>query len=403
MVNFKYLKKISVLLLVMLLFFTSECGRHDAKVYNDLGKYKKFIVKGNISNGTGKKLYLQEITPNIININDSITLESDGKFELTAKTNYPGLYMLRTEAGPFFIICVKGGEKIEVIADYNDFHSYNLSGSEESEQIRLLLQKTAEALNQIDLLSKLSQDSIYSPNYASIKSRITTGFDSIMNDLRVYSIEFIRKNQTSLVSLVALKNQIGPQTQVLRPDMDKDLFLYVDSVLTSVYPKSELVLSLHDELNSFLAQSDANQTSKSIIIIGQLAPEIALPSPSGQIIKLSSLRGKIVLLDIWAAWCPPCREENPNLVLIYQKYHSKGFEIYQVSLDRTKDDWVKGIQEDGLNWLHVSDLKYWNSSIVSLYGIQGIPANFLLDKEGKVIASNLRGSALSEKLAEIFN
>jgi len=133
-------------------------------------------------------------------------------------------------------------------------------------------------------------------------------------------------------------------------------------------------------------------------------PEIALPGPQGDTIRLSSTKGKVVLLDFWASWCSPCRKENPNLVKAYDLYHRKGFEIYQVSLDKTKDAWIKGIEEDHLErWIHVSDVKYWNSIVVPLFKIESIPANFLLDKDGHIIATNLRGEMLQNKLGEIFN
>ena len=133
------------------------------------------------------------------------------------------------------------------------------------------------------------------------------------------------------------------------------------------------------------------------------APEISLPSPRGDIIKLSSTRGSVVLLDFWASWCAPCRQENPNLVKAYARYHGKGFQIYQVSLDKTREAWLKGIQDDQLEqWIHVSDIKYWKSIVVLLYKIESIPCNFLLDKEGRIIASNLRGEMLEIRLAEIF-
>jgi peroxiredoxin len=133
------------------------------------------------------------------------------------------------------------------------------------------------------------------------------------------------------------------------------------------------------------------------------APEISLPDPQGDTIKLSSTRGNVVLLDFWASWCSPCRRENPNLVKAYTLYHSKGFQIYQVSLDKTKEAWLNGIQEDHLEkWIHVSDVKYWNSVVVPLYSIDSIPCNFLIDKDGRVIDSYLRGEKLQNKLAELF-
>ncbi|MEO7046466.1 MAG: TlpA disulfide reductase family protein, partial [Ferruginibacter sp.] len=131
-------------------------------------------------------------------------------------------------------------------------------------------------------------------------------------------------------------------------------------------------------------------------------PDFALADTSGKIVKLSKLRGKYVLVDFWASWCAPCRRENPNVVEAYKKFHDKGLDIVGVSLDTKKDAWLKAINHDGLTWYHVSDLKGWNGHIEKEFGIKVVPTNFLLDKDGKVIAKNLRGEALQKKLEELL-
>jgi thiol-disulfide isomerase/thioredoxin len=129
-----------------------------------------------------------------------------------------------------------------------------------------------------------------------------------------------------------------------------------------------------------------------------------LNDTNGKAIALSSLQGKVVLVDFWASWCMPCRQENPNVVRMYEKYKDKGFTVYSVSLDESKDAWVKAIKDDNLSWPnHVSDLKGWQSSAAALYGVSSIPATFLLDKEGNIIAQNLRGAELEQKLQEILD
>lgn len=159
------------------------------------------------------------------------------------------------------------------------------------------------------------------------------------------------------------------------------------------------------EKNNQLSAGDAaggDDEAATAVKVGMEAPDFTLPDPNGKMISLKSLRGKYVLLDFWASWCGPCREENPNVVKAFQQFKGKNFTVLGVSLDKTKDQWLAAIAKDGLTWNHVSDLKFWDSSVVPLYGINAIPTNFLLDPQGKVIASDLRGDALTAKLREVL-
>ena len=154
--------------------------------------------------------------------------------------------------------------------------------------------------------------------------------------------------------------------------------------------------------SKYLPEIKARYESVRATMIGEHAPDIKLLNPEGDSVALSSFRGKVVLIDFWASWCGPCRKENPNNKRIYDRFKSKGFEIYAVSLDRARNDWVKTIESDGLPWIHVSDLGYWNSAPAKQYMVKSIPATFLIDREGKIIAKDLRGQELEMFLENYF-
>lgn len=176
-------------------------------------------------------------------------------------------------------------------------------------------------------------------------------------------------------------------------EKNKELHTEIIEALRAKYPENQAVQERYKILTSA-----AFSTS-----VGSMAPELAFPNPEGDILKLSDLRGKYVLIDFWASWCGPCRRENPHVVSLYNKYKDKGFDIYSVSLDRDKNGWLKAIEADKLTWPnHVSDLKYWSSEAAKIYGVNSIPATFLLDQEGRIIGKNLRGNELTNTLRNIF-
>lgn len=210
-----------------------------------------------------------------------------------------------------------------------------------------------------------------------------------------YNKETERVNQVIMQQLMDNKDELAVLmfVDIYKRDQFPDLHQQVAHALYAKYPEHPLVVERYK-----VETSPKNSTN-----IGSMAPDLAFPDPDGKIIKLSDLRGKVVLLDFWAAWCRPCRMENPNVVKAYHQYKDKGFDVYSVSLDRDKNAWLKAIQDDGLVWpSHVSDLKHWSSEAAAIYGVRSIPATFLIGKDGRIVAKNLRGDALVNTLKQLL-
>ncbi|MBE2208313.1 MAG: TlpA family protein disulfide reductase [Saprospiraceae bacterium] len=221
--------------------------------------------------------------------------------------------------------------------------------------------------------------------YAS--TLVNVGLDDATQ--KVYFEQMLEKIPAGTMrSRMALAGIIGPLKQKNSPNY----VVFAERLLKELKAGDEAAIAN-------LQQQVAGMRS---FTIGAEAPDFAQATPEGKMLKLSELRGKVVLIDFWASWCGPCRRENPNVVKMYQQYKDKGFEILGVSLDRDRQRWLDAIQQDGLTWLHVSDLQQWSNAVAQMYGVSSIPHTVLLDAEGRILARNLRGEALEHKLAEIF-
>jgi peroxiredoxin len=183
-----------------------------------------------------------------------------------------------------------------------------------------------------------------------------------------------------------------------------DLHKSISKKLSETYPGSPYAKDYEKTLAQFQNQTAMENVGATEIAVGQPAPDIALPNPDGKVYKLSDLKGKIVLLDFWASWCGPCRRANPSVVSLYNRFKSKGFVVFNVSLDKDKQKWVDAIKQDGLNWdYHVSELKFWQSQVVGLYGIEAIPRQFLIGKDGKIAAITQAGGSLEAQVEKMMN
>jgi len=368
-------------------------------------KNNNFQISGTLKNSvSGKYIFLDELKANALSTVDSIKLTGEGTFNFKKEIKIPSFYLLKVNENNYLTMLVEPGDKISFIADFDSLN-YPLSvtgskGTELMAEYNLTLRNT---ISKLSGLNKIYMQNLDSPQLPAVMESLDSMAQAYMNQINSYTKSYIDNNLTSLVSLVALYQQVAPNVYVLNPARDLKYYVKVDSSLSILYPEYDPVISLHEQVKNLVSSIKGEEVIIPAEGEGSVAPEISLPTPLGDTVKLSSTRGSVVLLDFWASWCSPCRQESPNLVKAYNQYHRKGFQIYQVSLDKTKEAWMKGIEDDQLGkWVHVSDVKYWKSVVVQLYKIESIPYNFLLDKEGHIIAKNLRGKQLENKLAEIF-
>jgi peroxiredoxin len=349
------------------------------------------FITGTLENGAGQTIYFNQIANNNIEKVDSVVVGEDGSFKMPNRAKDFNFYTMSFPDGNMIVLLTDSTENITFKGSTEDIlNNYEVMGSKHSEVLRNYYAGAADYREQLDSIQKAVQ--AFGQNFADPRREaMVAGFETIRGNYQTYQIDFIEKNSFSPACLSILSE--------LDPMENLESFKKVHAGIADIF-------STHFYYNMLTNQ--INDTEKKLEIAAKLgpggeAPEIELTSPDGKLIALSSLRGKVVLIDFWASWCKPCRIENPNVVKMYNQYSKKGFEIYGVSLDKDKDAWVKAIKEDGLTWPHVSDLQFWNSAAAKLYNVSSIPHTVLVDRDGKIIATGLRGPALESKLAEILS
>lgn len=299
----------------------------------------------------------------------TVPLNEDGSFKVSFNLDKAEFIYIGTDVYNVVLLIPAPGETIDIIADLNNINHPVVSGS-------VLTNEMYSMLDVSDAF-KVRSDSI-------LKAA-----DSVANLITIQRTAYFREkfsNSTPDLACMIFMDMLDPIT-------DSVLFRSIVTSLHEKYPDNAFVNDYWKELQKTVAV---------VVEIGSTPPEIDLFDPNGKNIKLSSMKGKIVLVDFWASWCAPCREEIPNLVNAYKKYHNKGLEIYSVSLDREKKSWTDAIKKYKMDWLHVSDLNFWDCQAAKDWGIESVPAMFILDKQGVIIAKDLRGEDLITKLEELF-
>ncbi|HEY4155355.1 MAG TPA: TlpA disulfide reductase family protein [Puia sp.] len=317
---------------------------------------------------------------------------STGSIELRGKGTKEGIYELVFGENALALPLVNDVEHIRIKADLskrNDF--YTVSESDASKQLQELLNTVGKKNNEIEK-SFTRLDSLKQVNAGdSLLLEATSEKNAAILQLNNYLKKFMETTSNGTLGFLALS---WASRSFSPAEFDSSM-----KSLNGKFPGNTFIAEMQKNSSG---QPAADQTS-SESWVGKSVPELVLPDVNGNMISVSSFKGKYLLIDFWASWCGPCRMENPNVVEAYNEFKGKNFTILGVSLDKDKDSWKKAIAQDHLTWTHISDLKYWGSQAVQIFGFQGIPFNVLVDPSGKVIAQELRGRDLENKLKEVLN
>lgn len=359
----------------------------------------KFSVSGKITHADGQFIYLEELQVASTKPLDSVKISKNGEFKVTGKTSSPAYYLLKLSDKKFITLLIDSVEQVMVEADAANFErNYNIEGSPGSLQIKKLNDNLLDTRKKLDSIQSLQNLYRGNPDFSKLKQEWDAAADSIKQAQTDFSTQFVMANPFSMASVLALYQKFDEQEYIVK---DLHTMRVAASALNSIYPNSGHVKALYQNTVQLLQEEQNAKLRQMIMEQGENSPEIILPNPNGQEIALSSLRGKVVLLQFWSALDRNSRILNEALIEAYRKYKNRGFEIYQVSIDDNRVEWVDAIDQDGLSWINVGDMEGSNQA-ARAYNIQSIPYNYLLNKEGEIIAQNLKGPGLDRALAQIL-
>ncbi|MFL2571567.1 MAG: TlpA family protein disulfide reductase [Parvicellaceae bacterium] len=370
-------------------------------------KNDHIVINASINNANGVMYYLYNLGAQQPQILDSITVTNNqAEFDVTPKDNHTILGLGSSQKNLMLFIGQKQ-DSISITANHSDaFADFNIEGSESS---LILKQYFFDRLNIINQLNE-TQNKLQALPFEKQIERENLILESqvIKNAFNKLKTDFILNNKNSPAIFLALYDISDPVTEY---DMLEVIAESISNNFSNTVFQQQAIMRINKakqqiamiEQQSAMQEQQKNAMKNAGLFVGGNAPELTYSGVNGESISLSSLKGKVVLLDFWASWCGPCRKENPFVVNLYNKYKNRGFDIYSFSLDNNKEKWIQAINQDQLSWKnHVSDLKGWQSAGAAKYMIKSIPQTFIIDRKGKIAEIGLRGAELEQKILELL-
>ena len=383
------------LLLLSLLIVAISCNNSE-----------KIRISGVYNGSSPGSLYLTKVDIDRQVLIDSVKPDRKGNFSFTLESRQTDYYSLGFNDSEFITLIASPGDKIGISFNGQRLQDdYTIKGSTESEKVKILDYRLANARSEIDSLRALYNNAlIMDDTDSSFLINLEEKYMEIVDSLRLKNIAFILDNLSSFSSIKALYQKIDDDTYVLYRQRDLQFMQLVSDSLNASFPESRQTRALAEDLKNELNAMYINQLAAMAETVEKTLPDLTLPSINGDMITLSSLRGKsYVLLSFWSVTSGESISNNMNLKEFYNKYHNKGFQIYQVNLDRDENVWKNAVRYDELPWISVRDYDEGASPSTSLFNISTVPSNYLIDMEGNIIAKNLFGKSLQIKLSQIFN
>jgi peroxiredoxin len=358
-------------------------------------------ISGKITNAEGMRIYLDEQGLSSIREVDSAKVRHDGSFTLKDRIECPTFYNLHFGDENIVPLLLAPGDRAEIQASYIDFRTdYEISGSDESVYLMDLTRRMAITQKSIDSLSRITEEYPDAPD--ALLEGISRAYQEIIEKQRRYSIRFILEHRNSMASIYALYQKLDENNYLLNQNRDIQLLKVTAMVLDTIYPESEYVQSLKKDAANLEQELQSSRWKRVIESTPAALPEVNLPDPYGDSIALSSLSGQVILLSFWASWNEESVLHNQDYKRLYDRYHDRGFEIYQVSFDKKLRNWKSAIDFDELPWINVSELSYPESSVARKYNVTELPTNFLINRQGEIVGKNYNRVELDRKIAELI-